>query len=212
MTLEQMMAETPVVAILRGLQPHEAAPMAEALYAAGIRIIEVPLNSPDPLASIATMAKVLSGRALVGAGTVVDARRVAAIADAGGRVIVAPNTDRAVIAEALDHRLTPMPGFATPSDAFEAIRAGARYLKLFPASSFGLSHLKAVKEVLPPDIVVLPVGGVTPSQFADWWAAGARGFGLGGGLYTAGRSVEETAARAAEAVAAIRPLVDAART
>ena len=207
MTLEQAMAEAPVVAILRGLPPEQAAEMGEALYAAGIRIIEVPLNSPDPLRSIRTLADTLGDRAVVGAGTVLDAEAVARVADAGGRIIVSPNTDPAVIAAALARGLDPMPGFATPSDAFVALGAGAVYLKLFPASTYGVGHLKAVKEVLPASAILLPVGGVKPEVFAAWWDAGARGFGMGGDLYKAGRSIEETAARARAAIDAVRPLV-----
>jgi 2-dehydro-3-deoxyphosphogalactonate aldolase len=207
MTLEQAMAEAPVVAILRGLPPDQAAEMGEALHAAGIRIIEVPLNSPEPLKSIARLAETLGDRVVVGAGTVLDAAAVARIADAGGRIIVAPNTNPEVIEAALAQGLDPMPGFATPTDAFVALKAGATWLKLFPASTIGPAHLKAVKEVLPASAVVLPVGGVTPEQFAEWWAAGARGFGMGGDLYKAGRSIEDTAARARAAVEAIKPLV-----
>jgi 2-dehydro-3-deoxyphosphogalactonate aldolase len=210
MTLEQAMAEAPVVAILRGLPPEQAAEMGEALHAVGIRIIEVPLNSPDPLRSIAALAETLGDGAVVGAGTVLDADSVARVADAGGRIIVSPNTDPEVIEAALAHGLDPMPGFATPTDAFTALKAGAVYLKLFPASTYGVGHLKAVKEVLPPTAILLPVGGVKPPDFAAWWDAGARGFGLGGDLYKAGRSVEAAAARALAAIDAVRPLVGAA--
>ena len=207
MTLEQAMAETPVVAILRGLPPEQAAEMGEALHAVGIRIIEVPLNSPEPLKSIRALAETLGDRVVVGAGTVLDAEWVARIGDAGGRIIVAPNTNPEVIEAALAQGLDPMPGFATATEAFVALRAGANWLKLFPASSFGPAHLKAVKEVLPASAVVLPVGGVKPDDFEMWWSVGARGFGMGGDLYRAGRSIEDTAARARTAVEAIGPLV-----
>jgi 2-dehydro-3-deoxyphosphogalactonate aldolase len=206
MILEQAMAEAPVVAILRGLRPEEAAEMGEALYAAGIRIIEVPLNSPDPLESIRILADTLGQRAIVGAGTVLDAHAVGRVADAGGRIIVSPNTDASVIHAAVARGLEPLPGFVTPSEAFQALGAGATYIKLFPASSLGVGHLKAVKEVLPASAIVLPVGGVRPQDFDGWWSAGARGFGMGGDLYKAGRSIDETAARARAAVEAIRPL------
>ena len=207
MTLEQAMAEAPVVAILRGLRPEEAAGMGEALHAVGVRIIEVPLNSPHPLDSIRTLVETLGDGAVVGAGTVLDTDDVARVAEAGGRIIVAPNTSPAVIAAAVARGLDPMPGFSTPTDAFTALDAGAVYLKLFPASTYGPGHLKAVKEVLPAAAVVLPVGGVRPGQFADWWAAGARGFGMGGDLYKPGRSIAETAERARAAIEAVRPLV-----
>jgi 2-dehydro-3-deoxyphosphogalactonate aldolase len=207
MTLEQAMAEAPVVAILRGLPPGQAAEMGEALHAAGIRIIEVPLNSPEPLESIAALAETLGDRAVVGAGTVLDAESVARVADAGGRIIVSPNTNPEVIAAALERGLDPMPGFLTPTDAFTALKAGAVYLKLFPASTCGPAHLKAVKEVLPASAILLPVGGVKPEDFELWWSVGARGFGLGGELYKAGRSIEDTAQRARAAIEAVRPLV-----
>lgn len=209
MTLEQAFAAAPIVAIIRGVRPDEVVAVAEALYEGGVRVVEVPMNSPEPLESIRRLQAV-AGRMVWGAGTVLDGKTVDAVADAGGQVIVSPNTDPSVIRQAIERRLTPMPGFGSASEAFAAIRAGARYLKLFPASTYGPDHLRALKAVLPPEAPVLPVGGVGPSAMAEWWAAGARGFGLGSDLYEPGRSLDEVRQRAAAAVAAVRPLMAAA--
>jgi len=207
MNLQEAMAEAPVVAIIRGVRNEEAVEIGHALYEAGIRIIETPLNSPNPIESIRLLVEALGDRAVVGAGTVLDPADVKRIADVGGQIVVSPNTDPAVIEASLQAGLTPLPGFGSPTEAFTALKAGATHLKLFPASTYGLGHLKAVKEVLPPAAILMPVGGVKPEQFADWWAAGARGFGMGGDLYKAGRTPEDSAERARAAIAAIRPLV-----
>jgi 2-dehydro-3-deoxyphosphogalactonate aldolase len=207
MNLQEAMAEAPVVAIIRGVRPDEAVEIGEALVSAGVKIIETPLNSPQPFDSIRRLVDAMGDRAVVGAGTVLTAEDVARVADAGGRIVVSPNTDAEVIAATVARGLDSMPGFASPSEAFAALKAGARILKLFPASTYGVGHLKAIREVLPAQAVLMPVGGVKPGQFAEWWAAGARGFGMGGDLYKAGRSPEDVHARALEAVAAIRPLV-----
>jgi 2-dehydro-3-deoxyphosphogalactonate aldolase len=206
MTLDDALAECPVVAILRGVRPDEALAHAEALFAAGVRGIEVPLNSPDPLDSIRLLARAYGERMAVGAGTVLNAERVDAVADAGGRIIVAPNTSSEVIRRAVRLGLDPAPGFATATEAFNALEAGARHLKLFPAVTYGPAHLKQLKAVLPPAAVVWAVGGVGPDSMADWWAAGARAFGLGGEIYRAGQSVAETAEKAAWVAAAARAL------
>jgi 2-dehydro-3-deoxyphosphogalactonate aldolase len=139
---------------------------------------------------------------VVGGGTILSPEACEQVAAAGGTIAVAPNTDARVIARARELGMEPMPGFGTASEAFQAIGAGARYLKLFPASTYGAGHLKALKDVLPPDAAVLPVGGVGPGQFAEWWAAGARGFGMGGDIYKPGRSLEEIAQRGRAAVRA----------
>ncbi|WP_372784756.1 2-dehydro-3-deoxy-6-phosphogalactonate aldolase [Phenylobacterium sp.] len=206
MTLDDALAECPVVAILRGVRPDEVLAHAEALFAAGVRGIEVPLNSPEPLESIARLAQDYGGRMAVGAGTVLSAERVDAVAQAGGRIIVAPNTAAEVIQRAVALGLDPAPGFATATEAFAALDAGARHLKLFPAVTYGPGHLKQLKAVLPPPAVVWAVGGVGPDSMAEWWAAGARAFGLGGEIYRAGQSLDETAAKAALVVAAARAL------
>lgn len=207
MKLDDALGECPVVAIVRGIRPDEALAHAEALFAAGVRGVEVPLNSPEPLESIRRLAEAFGDRMAVGAGTVLTAERVEAVAKAGGRIIVAPNVSREVIGRAVALGLDPAPGFATATEAFTAIEAGARHLKLFPAATYGPGHLKQLKAVLPPEAVVWAVGGVGPQAMADWWAAGARAFGLGGELYRAGQSVEETAEKAVRVVAAARSLV-----
>ncbi|MGA0604769.1 2-dehydro-3-deoxy-6-phosphogalactonate aldolase [Phenylobacterium sp. VNQ135] len=206
MKLEAALAEAPVVAIVRGIRPEEAAEHAQALFEAGVRGMEVPLNSPDPLTSIRKLAEGFGDRMCIGAGTVLTAERVEAVAEAGGRIIVSPNTSAEVIRRAVELGLDPAPGFATASEAFQAIEAGARHLKLFPAATYGPGHVKQLKAVLPPEAVVWAVGGVGPDSMAEWWAAGCRAFGLGGELYRAGQSPDETAEKAARVMAALREL------
>lgn len=206
MRLEEALAECPVVAIVRGVRPDEVVAHAEALYAAGVRGVEVPLNSPDPFESIRRLADSVQGRMAFGAGTVLRPQDVNAVQDAGGTIIVSPNTQVSVIRRALELGLDPAPGFATATEAFAAHEAGARHLKLFPAATYGLVHLRQLKAVLPPDAIVWAVGGVGPDSMADWWAAGARAFGLGGELYKAGQSVEDTVAKAEKVVAAAKAL------
>jgi 2-dehydro-3-deoxyphosphogalactonate aldolase len=206
MNLDDALAECPVVAILRGVRPDEVLDHAQALYSAGLRAIEVPLNSPDPIASIRALAQAHGERMVVGAGTVLSAERVEAVAQAGGRIIVAPNTSAEVIRRSLELGLEPAPGFATATEAFAALDAGARHLKLFPAVTYGPGHLKQLKAVLPASAIVWGVGGVGPETMQAWWSAGARGFGLGGEIYRAGQSPVETAEKAARVVAAARAL------
>jgi len=206
MTLAAALAECPVVAIVRGVRPDEVIDHAEALCAAGVRGIEVPLNSPEPLESIRKLVGVFGESMVVGAGTVLTAERVEAVAEAGGQIVVAPNTSPEVIRRAVQLGLDPAPGFATATEAFAAIAAGALHLKLFPAVTYGPAHLKQLKAVLPPTAIVWAVGGVGPDSMQDWWATGARAFGLGGEIYRAGQSVAETAEKAARVVAAARAL------
>lgn len=206
LSLDDALGECPVVAIIRGVTPGEILDHAEALYAAGVRGVEVPLNSPDPLDSIRKLADAFGDRMVVGAGTVLTAAGVDDVAAVGGRIIVSPNTQPEVIARAVELKLDPAPGFATPSEAFTALEAGARHLKLFPAVTYGPAHVKQIKAVLPPEAVVWAVGGVGPADMADWWAAGARAFGLGGELYRPGQGAEETAQKARRVVEAVRAL------
>lgn len=189
-------ASCPLVAILRGVRPEEVVPIGEALVEAGFTLIEVPLNSPEPLDSIARLSKALAGRATIGAGTVLDVEAVAAVEQSGGTLIIAPNADTAVIAEAARRGLVAVPGVATPSEAFAALRAGAAALKLFPAEGLSPAVVKAMRAVLPPETRLLPVGGITPAGMARWRAAGAAGFGLGSALYRPGTDAHEVGAAA----------------
>jgi 2-dehydro-3-deoxyphosphogalactonate aldolase len=206
MTLDDALSECPVVAIVRGITPDEILDHAGALLEAGILGVEVPLNSPDPIESIRRLAEAFGDRMAIGAGTVLTAERVDAVAAVGGRIIVSPNTSCEVIRRAVELKLDPAPGFATPTEAFTAIEAGARHLKLFPAATYGPAHVKQLKAVLPAEAVVWAVGGVGPASMAEWWGAGVRAFGLGGELYRPGQSVAETDDKAQRVVAAVRAL------
>ena len=203
-TFHARLRECPLVAILRGIAPHEAEAMGDALVAAGIRLIEVPLNSPAPLASIEALAMRLGDRAMIGAGTVTASAEVVAVRDAGGRLIVSPNADEEVIVETVQAGLVSLPGFFTASEAFTALRAGAHALKLFPAEGAQPAMLKALRAVLPLETPVLPVGGITPELLSLWLEAGAAGFGLGSALYRKGDSAAEVGKRADRFVAAVR--------
>ena len=202
-TLRHRLDQCPLVAIIRGVTPDEAESIGQAIFDAGIRIIEVPLNSPDPLASIGRLAARLGDSALIGAGTVLEPDQVEQVRKAGGQLIVSPNTNPAVIRATVAAAMVSTPGYFTPSEAFAALDAGATGLKLFPAEGATPAVLKAQRAVLPRDVPVLVVGGVTPDGMQPWIDAGADGFGLGSGLYSPGRSPEETAARARAYVAGI---------
>lgn len=210
MNFPEAFREAPLVAILRGIRPEEVVGIAEALEKAGVLIVEVPLNSPEPFDSITRLANFFSGRLVCGAGTVLKPESVDAAMAAGGQIIVAPNTNLAVIRRAREHGLAPMPGFATPTEAFAAYEAGARYLKLFPASSYGPAHLEALSAVLPADTLVLPVGGVTADNMAAWWKSGARGFGVGSEVYRPGQTPEETYRKASAVMSCLRQTMPAA--
>ena len=188
--------ECPLVAIIRGVKPDEVEAIGEAIYAAGIRIIEGPLNSPQPLDSIGRLAKSLGDRALIGAGTVLDPGDVARVRGVGGRLIVSPSTDTEVIAATAQAGMVSSPGFFTPSEAFQALKAGATALKLFPAEAVTPAFVKAQRAVLPKDVPLLVVGGVRPDNMRAWLDAGADGFGLGSGLYKPGQTPDEVAAQA----------------
>ena len=192
-----------LTAILRGIRPHEIIDVAAALVERGVHATEVPLNSPDPLASIQRLAAAFGERCLCGAGTVLQVAQVDQVHAAGGRLLVAPNTDPAVIARALALGMVPMPGVASATEAFAAIAAGARELKLFPASSYGPGHLRALRAVLPPQVRMHAVGGVDEHNAGQWLEAGVDGFGLGGNLYRPGMSAAEVGARADAFLAAL---------
>lgn len=195
------LSECPLVAIIRGVTPDEVVAVGEAILKAGIRIIEVPLNSPEPFHSVRALADALGDRALVGAGTVLDALSVARVKDAGGRLVVAPNSNVHVIEAAASAGMVAAPGYFTPTEAFAALDAGAQALKLFPAEAATPAVLKAQRAVLPKGVPVLVVGGVQPDNMQPWRDAGASGFGLGSGLYAPGRSPDEVHQRALAYVA-----------
>jgi 2-dehydro-3-deoxyphosphogalactonate aldolase len=191
-----------IIAILRGITPPETLAICEALVAAGVTMIEVPLNSPDALRSIADASKTLDGRALIGAGTVLSRADVDNVADAGGRFVVSPDTNADVIAATIERGMTSYPGVFSPTDAFTAIRSGATGLKFFPAEVLGPKGIKAMKAVLPPAVPLYAVGGANPDNFAEYFAAGCAGFGLGTYIYKPGMSAADVAARAQAAVTA----------
>ena len=201
--LHRHLDECPLIAIVRGITPDEAEAVGEAVREGGIRIIEVPLNSPDPLRSIELLARKFGDSMLVGAGTVLDTRQVRQVRDAGGRLVVSPDSNPEVIAATAEAGMVSSPGYFTPTEAFSAIRAGATALKLFPAEGASPSVLKAHLAVLPRDLRVMIVGGIKPDNMRPWVDAGASGFGLGSGLYKPGQSAAETLERARAYVAGV---------
>jgi 2-dehydro-3-deoxyphosphogalactonate aldolase len=186
----------PLVAILRGVRPEECVAIGHALVQCGFSIIEVPLNSPEPLVSIGLLVDALGERALIGAGTVIDPHQAEAVAQAGGRLAVMPHADPAVVIEAKALGLAALPGFTTPTEAFAVLNAGADGLKLFPAELGSPRVLKALRAVLPRTVPVLPVGSISVENMAEYWSAGANGFGLGSALYRPGASAEAVTAAA----------------
>ncbi|PUE41779.1 2-dehydro-3-deoxy-6-phosphogalactonate aldolase [Limnohabitans sp. Bal53] len=202
-TLAQALAQLPLIAILRGLTPAEAPAIGEALVSSGFAIIEVPLNSPEPLKSIAALTRQFP-QTLIGAGTVLNAEQVKDVHAAGGRLVVAPNFNPAVVAQALALDMVVLPGVATPTEAFAALDAGAHGLKLFPAEMISPATVKALRAVLPKTAALMPVGGITPDNMAAYRTAGASGFGLGSALYAPGRSAQEVRLQAKSFVLAFR--------
>ena len=200
---ERQFRQCPLIGILRGVTPADATAIGGALFDAGIRIIEVPLNSPDPFASIERIADSLGDHALVGAGTVLDPADVERVKRAGGRLAVSPNMNPNVIAASVRAGLVSCPGIFTPTEAFAALAAGAHALKLFPAEAASPRVVAALRAVLPEGVPLVVVGGVTPESIGDWLESGADGFGLGGGLYKPGQSPDETLERARAYVKAV---------
>ncbi|MDE2208962.1 MAG: 2-dehydro-3-deoxy-6-phosphogalactonate aldolase [Betaproteobacteria bacterium] len=206
MKLEDYLVPLPLVAVLRGITPDEIAAVAEALCVEGFRILEVPLNSPQPFESIGRLARSFGDRCLVGAGTVLDVADVARVRDAGGRLIVMPHADVAVLREAKRLQMICLPGVATATEAFAALAAGADGLKMFPAEAMVPAMLRAWRAVLPPGTRVFAVGGIRPDNMGPWWAEGAAGFGTGSNLYQPGADPARVRAGAAAYAAAFRAL------
>lgn len=206
MTIDDLLnaGAPPIVAILRGIRPAEAVDVAGALIDAGVRMIEVPLNSPDPLESISAIHTAFGETALIGAGTVLDVGGVESVAATGARLLVTPNTDPAVIRRGVALRMEVMPGCLTPTEAFAAVAAGARRIKLFPAGTLGVGYLKALMEVLPRHIGAWAVGGVDAANGCDWLAHGAEGVAAGGSLYRPGDGWNHVGDKARHLVHAIR--------
>jgi 2-dehydro-3-deoxyphosphogalactonate aldolase len=206
MRMSDLLSEgvAPIIAILRGVTATDAVAVGTALIDAGVRLIEVPLNSPDPLSSIARLHDCFGRDALIGAGTVLTAEAVDSVAEAGGRLIVSPNVDEGVIARAVALGLEPLPGFFSATEAFSAIRAGASRLKLFPAGSVSRSHVKAIRDVLPEAAEIWAVGGAGAHDLAQWLDCGVRGIGVGGSLYKPGDSAEIVGQRARALIEAWR--------
>lgn len=201
---ETALDDMPLIAIFRGIRPTEVVDVAAAMIAAGIRVLEVPLNSPEPLESISLLAQRFGDHCLIGAGTVLHTNDVANVAEAGGRLVISPHVAPAVITEAIARGRVVMPGFATVTEALAACAAGARLLKLFPAASYGPAHLKALRAILEPGIRIFAVGGIGVTDIPAWRAAGAAGFGVGGELWRPGISPADAGARAAGFVHAMR--------
>ena len=203
MDIPRLLTACPLVAILRGIRPEEADAIGDALVEAGLRVIEVPLNSPDPFSSIARLAQRLGDRALIGAGTVRRPAEVDRVAEAGGRLVVTPHADPALVRAAKARGMAAMPGFFTPAEAFSLLDAGADALKLFPAEAGNPAMLKALRAVLPPGTLVLPVGGMDAGTMGAWRDAGAAGFGIGSAIYKPGDSAAAVSAKAAALLAGL---------
>lgn len=197
MELKTILDRAPLIAILRGVRPAEVEAIGDVLVEAGIEIIEVPLNSPEPFRSIEILAKRFGTQALIGAGTMMTESDLGRMAEAGGRLMVTPHADAALVAAAKARGLVTAPGFFTPAEAFALIKAGTDALKLFPAEAASPAVLKSMRAVLPPDMPILPVGGITPDSMQGWFGAGAAGFGIGSAIYRPGDDAKTVAAKAA---------------
>jgi 2-dehydro-3-deoxyphosphogalactonate aldolase len=202
--LRSWLRRCPIVAILRGIKPEEAESICTTLEEAGIVIVEVPLNSPNALASIATLSRLFGDRMLIGAGTLTDPKQVTEVAAAGGRLIVTPHADTAIVRASKTANLFAIPGFFNPTEAFSLLQAGADAIKLFPSEVLGIPMLKALRAVLPEDTIVVPVGGIDAEKIALWMAAGALGVGVGSSIYKPGDTATSVGAKA-------RVLMDAVR-
>ncbi|MDM3870057.1 2-dehydro-3-deoxy-6-phosphogalactonate aldolase [Porticoccus sp. W117] len=198
----QLLTQHPVVAILRGIRPNEILDVSEVLVAEGIRVIEVPLNSPDPYTSIRLLCERFGNTCLCGAGTVVTVEQVEQVHQAGGKLIVAPNTDPDIIRRSLELGMIPVPGFNTPTEAYQAIHAGATYLKVFPATSIGPDYFKSISAILPTNVGVVATGGINPENICDWLKMGVTAVGIGGDLYQPGVALEELQQKAQALVTA----------
>lgn len=201
---ERYLSHCPLIAILRGIRPDEAESIGVALEEAGVTIVEVPLNSPDPYRSIATLARVFGDRMLVGAGTLTDPAQVSELVQAGGQLVVTPHADLSIVRAAKEAKLFAVPGFMNPTEAFALLKAGADAIKLFPAEVMGPSMLKALSAVLPKEAMIIPVGGVDPQNIDTWRAAGAAGFGVGSSIYKPGDDAKTVKQKAMLLLNAIR--------
>ncbi|MCK0129282.1 2-dehydro-3-deoxy-6-phosphogalactonate aldolase [Erythrobacter sp. F6033] len=195
-TIEDAIAACPLVAILRGVKPEEVVAIGEELYSKGFRCIEVPLNSPDPYKSIKMLTDAIPADCITGAGTVLTVEHVKLVREAGGRIIVSPNFNADVVRETVKSGMISLPGVATPTEAFAAIEAGANWLKVFPASTYGSDHIKAMKSVLPTNARIVVTGGVSAETIQDWRKAGVDGYGIGGELYRKGDTVDAVSQKA----------------
>lgn len=202
MTLEDALEACGIVAILRGVTPDEVIAVSQTLYDAGIRVVEVPLNSPEPFVSIEKLSKAFADKLVVGAGTVLSVQDVNVLKAHGGQISVSPDCNEAVISRAKDLGIEPLPGVFTPTEAFAAIRAGAKHLKLFPAEVASPQTIKAWKAVLPKHVKIYAVGGVTPENMGDWLAAGASGFGIGSSIFKPGMNLAKISESAHSLVSA----------
>lgn len=203
-SISEQIEKMPVIAILRGLRSEEALQMGQTLIAAGVHVIEIPLNSPEPLESIRIMSEAFGNQAWIGAGTVLTPEDVQNVKKAGGELIVSPNTDQAVIRHTVALGMASFPGVLSPTEAFAAVAAGTKFIKIFPVNTIGVGYIKSLKSVLPKDITVCAVGGVEASNVHHWLSVGANVLGIGSGIYKAGDTVETVRLKATQIVSAVQ--------